>query len=1113
LYIDPAAIEDSFANTSLIAGGHLKEIGTTHWLTPNTGATNTYGFNGRGASSRFGTDGTFASFQSSNIFWCSLSDLPNEAYYHYIVSNSARMGRYRGFKKHGYSIRLMRATALPHGTVGTYTGNDGKVYTTIVIGTQEWMSESLNETKFANGDPITIVTANTAWAALGTEAMCYYNNNIPPVSLLTSWSNIDFDVLTSSGANITNADESAGTYGHCKSNNIALTTGQTLYFDFYLTLVSGNLPRASLYKDNVFLSSVLITAGLNNLNFSITSDGDYAVGFISSNNASKFTALCSVRSSSSEGWSADATGAYAWYDNLIANKDQGALYNWFAVNNVAGLAYLTRNGVRETGWRVPLVADFNLLKSDIITVDSTEVSVDDDVSVDDTGISLGLGLKEIGTSHWTAGNGTDLFGFKAIGSGIRDFTTCVFSGLKLINRLWSSEADDASTSFSFLIDDSVTDASVDSQENGNGYSVRLVRDAVDIEPDPPDPPVPPTYPEVVPYTYGPMPEYRFYISTASSVSYEVFPLKFLSSALVYELEGDQVFYRRKFNGSLLFGTNSLVLDASGVSHNRKEDWDLFWAVEQTDPSEKLYLTITKDFGGVVDVYWDGYFATSEGKFDIDICTFEVTPIAIDDYTEVLEMADVQYNFLSTTDGVASMGTVTTTYDGDTINYTRMRWLTRIGSDNVLEFIAKQMIPTCTVESDFFTNAVNPITLADNRLLYLTIAQKSDITRYLSTDPATSAMLSWNELMDILWGMFQVKWTYNLITNVFTVEHNSIFTHPAGIDLRQQLSCVATNKYQYLKEKMPKYESFSMMEADGINFVGTPIWYDSAGVNQDVSSNTTEFTIPVVTDLEYILKGGGAGSDEGFVILCNDFDGASYNVRGEFGRYDNSYYALNMDLSIANLEHDYFRHDRILPTGYLNGQYVTFFTTRKTKQQECSAILCEEIDPMGEITTELGETYFGGAKAIIKTASLNPSGEMKFVLLYGPLPTVNPGVPDLFGVSAVPALTSTNDPDDTVTIEFTFTAPCPGDYTVRIQQQVYDNTGASHDLGAWETVIFLTGTLSYSFTPVYLHQIDYLAGWRVRLYFEYIGSEIDLFRGKTDPTPEFMYMIPYTYTIL
>jgi len=54
---------------------------------------------------------------------------------------------------------------------------DGNTYTTIKIGSQEWMVENLKTTRYRNGDAIPNVTADGTWAALTTSAWCNYNNN------------------------------------------------------------------------------------------------------------------------------------------------------------------------------------------------------------------------------------------------------------------------------------------------------------------------------------------------------------------------------------------------------------------------------------------------------------------------------------------------------------------------------------------------------------------------------------------------------------------------------------------------------------------------------------------------------------------------------------------------------------------------------------------------------------------------------------------------------------------------------------------------------------------------------------------------------------------------
>jgi hypothetical protein len=493
---------------------------------------------------------------------------------------------------------------------------------------------------------------------------------------------------------------------------------------------------------------------------------------------------------------------------------------------------------------------------------------------------------------------------------------------------------------------------------------------------------------VLPQAYGNIATYRFYVVISpATITQEVFPLNFLSTSLIDEQEGNNAFYRRVFNGSLLFGTNSLAVDDSGVTVNRKDDWTYFWDIEQNSPCTDIDFLITKTVSGVTTTYWEGYFSTSDGRFDIDKCTFEVTPLVYDDYTDLLDKEELQHNILSVAPIVTTQAFVPTVMN---VTYTRNRWLV-----DVIEYLAADatygIIPGATVSCTFFTAVTNYVTLAANTLNYLTIAQKSDIIRPASSNPATTAMMSWKELMDILWGMFQVQWNYDFGTNTINVEHCSWvgFTPAAGIDLRTQISCEATNKYSYLKEKMPMYEKFSFQEADDSSFIGVPIYYNSPCVDQNPKTNVKETTVNVTTDLQYIYQNPDAISDEGFVIFANYLDGGNYYVSVLSGKYTPAA-RPNLHLSWANLQNSYFRHERVLITGYLNGVLETFWSALKTKAQECTAIICDAFDPTEEITTELGETYFAGVKARVHRAELFPTGSIKFNLLYGPDDNVNTG---------------------------------------------------------------------------------------------------------------------------
>jgi len=155
-------------------GGKLKEIGFTYWLSPNTGATNEVGFNVRGNGIRIS-----GVFNSNTVLMC--SNLNGIYFYGINILATTSYGSISNDnnKNQGSVIRLIKdSTTLTHGQTGSYIGNDEKVYRSICVGTQEWMSSNLAETKYRDGSLINAtVYTNSAWAALTIEAMCSYNNN------------------------------------------------------------------------------------------------------------------------------------------------------------------------------------------------------------------------------------------------------------------------------------------------------------------------------------------------------------------------------------------------------------------------------------------------------------------------------------------------------------------------------------------------------------------------------------------------------------------------------------------------------------------------------------------------------------------------------------------------------------------------------------------------------------------------------------------------------------------------------------------------------------------------------------------------------------------------
>jgi len=90
-----------------VAGGKLKETGTTHWLRPNTGATNETGFTALSSGGRY-EDGRFYDLDSKGYWWSSTEEGEASAWcfqLQYAIRGINRVGSSKPF---GMSIRCLR---------------------------------------------------------------------------------------------------------------------------------------------------------------------------------------------------------------------------------------------------------------------------------------------------------------------------------------------------------------------------------------------------------------------------------------------------------------------------------------------------------------------------------------------------------------------------------------------------------------------------------------------------------------------------------------------------------------------------------------------------------------------------------------------------------------------------------------------------------------------------------------------------------------------------------------------------------------------------------------------------------------------------------------------
>jgi uncharacterized protein (TIGR02145 family) len=93
---------------SSVAGGKMKETGTTHWTSPNTGADNTSGFTALGGST-IDYNGVFAILGQTAYWWSSTGVSSTFAFANKLFYNNATISQGGGVTKvSGCSIRCMK---------------------------------------------------------------------------------------------------------------------------------------------------------------------------------------------------------------------------------------------------------------------------------------------------------------------------------------------------------------------------------------------------------------------------------------------------------------------------------------------------------------------------------------------------------------------------------------------------------------------------------------------------------------------------------------------------------------------------------------------------------------------------------------------------------------------------------------------------------------------------------------------------------------------------------------------------------------------------------------------------------------------------------------------
>jgi uncharacterized protein (TIGR02145 family) len=163
-------------------------------------------------------------------------------------------------------------------------------------------------------------------------------------------------------------------------------------------------------------------------------------------------------------WASLTTGAWCYYNNDAANGAiYGKLYNWYAVNDVRGLA--------PTGWHVPSDAEWNKL------VKCIDPSADTTCQYCVQSGTAGGAMKETGTSHWLRPNtgATNSSGFAGLPGGLRS-KGGPFNNVGYDGYWWSSSEYGTAGAWLRFLDYYGSNVFRNYDYKTAGFSVRCLRD-------------------------------------------------------------------------------------------------------------------------------------------------------------------------------------------------------------------------------------------------------------------------------------------------------------------------------------------------------------------------------------------------------------------------------------------------------------------------------------------------------------------------------------------------------------------------------------------------------------------------------------------------------------
>lgn len=289
-----------------VAGGKLKEAGNSHWLGPNTAATNETGFTALPVGERYIIlGGGFNPIGIAGFFWSATEIDDITARFYHLTNTAGNLYWGYGTKQVGYSVRCLKAE-IPVLTTNSVT-------------------------------TITMQTAQSGGNVTG-------DGGAPVTARGVCWSTVENPTTADSHTN-----DGAGT-GIFTSSITALVPNTTYYVRAYATNSTGTAygPEVSF---TTYKADAVTDIDGNYYNIVTIGSQIWMAENLKATRYNDGTPIPNVTDDAA--WASLTSPAYCWHSDSIYFKEiYGGLYNWYTVNT---------GRLCPTSWHVPSDGEWTAL--------------------------------------------------------------------------------------------------------------------------------------------------------------------------------------------------------------------------------------------------------------------------------------------------------------------------------------------------------------------------------------------------------------------------------------------------------------------------------------------------------------------------------------------------------------------------------------------------------------------------------------------------------------------------------------------------------------------------------------------------------------------------------